>query len=246
MKFLKKHNFKLKVLLVSVVFLTVLILTGSHTTTLAQQKTLLKNIALAATQDTTQDTETEEEEETVAPPSRPLTIIIDGQETTSDQPIIIKGTRIYVPLRFVSEALGYPIKWDNSTKTAYIGARYVGTDLVDKKPARTGVKIKQPAKVGGVGYPKGYILGPSAFHEVSWDLGGRFNHFTFNFGVPDNNQTDTAGFTVVADGRKKLGEKVISKDDGLKEFSFGAKGVNTVTVKSYKQAGGVVVSPRAQ
>ena len=241
MKFLKKHSFMLKVLLVAAVFLTVLILTGSHTTTLAQQKTLLIK---STAQDTTQDTETEEE--TVAPPSRPLTVIIDGQETTSDQPIIIKGTRIYVPLRFVSEALGYPIKWDNSTKTAYIGARYVGTDLVDKKPARTGVKIKQPAKVGGVGYPKGYILGPSAFHEISWDLGGRFNHFTFNFGVPDNNRTDTAGFTVVADGRKKLGEKVISKDDGLKEFSFGAKGVNTVTVKSYKQAGGVVVSPRAQ
>lgn len=233
MLFLKKSRFKLKVLLVTAVLLTVLILTGSLTTTLAQQ-------------DTTQETEETWEEEPEAPPSRPLTVIIDGEETTSDQPIIVKGTRIYVPLRFVTEALGYPIQWDNSTKTAYIGARYVGTDLVDKKPARTGVKIKQPVKVGGIGYPKGYILGPSAFHQISWDLGGRFNHLTFNFGVPDNNQVDTAGFTVMADGRKKLGEKVISKDDGLKEVSFGVKGVNTVTVKSYKQAGGVVVSPRAQ
>ncbi|GAB6274214.1 MAG: hypothetical protein STSR0004_10770 [Peptococcaceae bacterium] len=242
MLFLKKSRFKLKLLLVTAVLLTVLILTGSLTTTLAQQKT---SSVKSTAQDTTQDTE-ETEEETVAPPSRPLTVIIDGQETTSDQPILVKGTRIYVPLRFVTEALGYPIQWDNSTKTAYIGARYVGTDLVDKKTARTGVKIKQPVKVGGVGYPKGYILGPSAFHEISWDLGGRFNHFTFNFGVPDNNQMDTAGFTVMADGRKKLGEKVISKDDGLKEVSFGVKGVNTVTVKNYKQAGGVVVSPRAQ
>ena len=244
MRFLKKYNFKLKGVLVTAVFLTVLILTGALTTPLAPPKTFLKNMALAATQDTGEEKTTTDEGE--APPSRPLTVIIDGEETTSDQPIIVKGNRIYVPLRFVSEALGYPIKWDNNTKTVYLGARYVGTDLVDKKPARTGVKIKQPVKVGGIGYPKGYLLGPSAFHQINWDLGKRFEHFTFNFGVPDNNQTDTAGFSVIADGRKVLGEKLISKDDGLKEFSFGTKGVNTVTVKSYKQGGGVVISPRAQ
>lgn len=176
---------------------------------------------------------------------RPLSIFVDGEETVSDQPIIIKGKRIYVPLRFVVEALGYPIAWENSSKTVYIGSRHTGTDLVDKKPAKSGVKIKQPVRLGGVNYPKGYIVGESAFHTITWNLDGRYNYLTFSFGLPDGFKGKAAGFIVTADGRKKLAQ-VLTKDDGLKEFGLSVKKIEMLTITSYKGAGGVIINPRAQ
>lgn len=195
-----------------------------------------------STEENTDQTQPSEQEQTT---KRPLSIFVDGEETASDQPIIIKGKRIYVPLRFVVEALGYPIAWENSSKTVYIGSRHTGTDLVDKKPSKSGVKIKQPVRLGSVNYPKGYTLGASALHTITWNLDGRYNYLTFSFGVPDGFKGKSAGFIVTADGRKKLAE-VLTKDDGLKEFGLSVKKVETLTITSYKGAGGVIINPRAQ
>ena len=45
---------------------------------------------------------------------------VNGTSKELDTAAIIKGTRTYVPLRFVSEALGANVTWDSKTKIVYI------------------------------------------------------------------------------------------------------------------------------
>ena len=47
-------------------------------------------------------------------------IMVDGQVKELDTAAIVKGTRTYVPIRFVSEALGATVKWDNKVRIVYI------------------------------------------------------------------------------------------------------------------------------
>ncbi|GBF32635.1 hypothetical protein DCCM_0831 [Desulfocucumis palustris] len=175
--------------------------------------------------------------------SRPLTVIVDNVETTSDVPVINKGGRIYVPVRFLAESLGYPVDWVEEENTVYIGIHPSGTDMVGELPAFTGRKIKQPVKISAIGYPKGYALVPGALGDVRWKLNGRYLTVTFSMGVPDSQSGDTAEFTVIADG-KTLAKEKISKDDGLKEFNYSVKGVNEFTVSCGSGKGGALICPR--
>ncbi|MEW6388814.1 MAG: copper amine oxidase N-terminal domain-containing protein, partial [Thermodesulfobacteriota bacterium] len=44
----------------------------------------------------------------------------DGQAVTLDQPALLMGGRTMVPVRFVSEALGAEVNWDDATQTVTI------------------------------------------------------------------------------------------------------------------------------
>lgn len=46
--------------------------------------------------------------------------IVDGRELKLDQPAILMNGRAMVPLRFLSEALGADVKWDDTSKTVSI------------------------------------------------------------------------------------------------------------------------------
>lgn len=177
------------------------------------------------------------------PTSRPLTVIVDNVETTSDVPVINKGSRIYVPVRFLAESLGYPVEWDEEKSTVYIGMRPSGTDMVDELTAFTGRRIKQPVKISAIGYPKGYVLATGALGNARWKLNGRYLTFAFSMGVPDNQSGDTTEFTVIADG-KTLAKEKISKDDGLREFNYSVRGVNEFTVSCGSGKGGALICPR--
>ena len=47
-------------------------------------------------------------------------IMVNGTAKELDTAAIVKGTRTYVPLRFVSEALGATVKWDGKVRIVYI------------------------------------------------------------------------------------------------------------------------------
>ena len=47
------------------------------------------------------------------------------------------GGRTMVPLRFIAEALGYNVDWDDSTRTAI-----VNTDQAKQQIAITGIKVQ--------------------------------------------------------------------------------------------------------
>jgi hypothetical protein len=187
-------------------------------------------------------TEEEVTEEDIS--SRPLTVIVDNMEKTSDVPLIRKGGRIYVPVRFLAESLGYPVEYVEGKKILYIGARPMGTDLVDQLKSFTGIKMKQPVRISGIGYAKGYTLSMGAFSDVRWKLEGRFQSVTINLGIPDKLPEDTAEFTVTAD-EKIIAKIKLSKDSGLKEFNYNIKGVNVLSVSCSSGKGGALISPRA-
>ena len=55
---------------------------------------------------------------------RPLRYVLDGVERSpkkGEEGFIYEG-RVYVPLRFLAEALGRPVEWENETGTVYVGA----------------------------------------------------------------------------------------------------------------------------
>ena len=57
---------------------------------------------------------------------------IDGAEVTLDSAPVIVDSRTYVPVRFVSEALGEKVDWDGATKTVIINSDYLKTVAVEK------------------------------------------------------------------------------------------------------------------
>jgi hypothetical protein len=48
------------------------------------------------------------------------TITVDGTESDMDVAPFIQNSRTFVPIRFVSEALGCTVEWDDATKTVTI------------------------------------------------------------------------------------------------------------------------------
>jgi hypothetical protein len=57
---------------------------------------------------------------------------IDGADTTLDAPAFISNGRTYVPLRFVGEALGKFVDWDETERAVYID-----TDAISKSVQMT-------------------------------------------------------------------------------------------------------------
>lgn len=51
---------------------------------------------------------------------KPISIIIDEKIVFTDAPPIIKSNRVLVPVRVVSETLGYEVSWHKEEKTVYI------------------------------------------------------------------------------------------------------------------------------
>ena len=63
----------------------------------------------------------------------PLTVTVDGTAVTfPDQQPVIKNSRTLVPVRFIAEALGYEVEWDEKTNAAVIDhgriVMYIGTN----------------------------------------------------------------------------------------------------------------------
>ncbi len=53
--------------------------------------------------------------------AKPVTIVINGKKyTPRDTPAIVIDGRVFVPLRFVAEQLGYSVSWNEETMTAEI------------------------------------------------------------------------------------------------------------------------------
>ena len=62
------------------------------------------------------------------------TVERDGETTsvTLDSPSYIKNSRTYVPIRFISEASGYDVFWDNAARTAVIVDRDAAIAALDE------------------------------------------------------------------------------------------------------------------
>ncbi|MHB8170834.1 MAG: copper amine oxidase N-terminal domain-containing protein [Thermincolia bacterium] len=231
--FLRYHRQNIRFLLVLVTIFVTLFLVIEAGTGLAKESPTAKEESESSGTDSESST-----------PKDPLKVVVNGKETYSDVPVVLRGGRLFLPVRFIAESLDLPVDWDAATSTIYIGVRPTGVDLVREQPVVNGSKIKTSVKIKGVGYPTGYILSDSSYNNLLWSFNKRNQRITFGFGVMDNSKSGTAGFQVVADDRI-LGKVTLTKDDGLKDFSYEVKNVNRLVIKSFGGAGGAVINPRA-
>jgi len=172
--------------------------------------------------------------------TQPVKVIVHGVQVTSDVPAIIMGQRVFMPDWFVSEILGYPIKWNPKNRSVTIGVPATGISLASKMPAYTGKQIKSPVKIDGKSYAQGYILTKN--EAVRWNLKCLFDQVTFGFGLPDNQRMSKVGFTVLLDG-KALAQETVTKNDGLKGFRFNVTDGQILTIKYYQEPGGIIINP---
>lgn len=63
-------------------------------------------------------------------------VMVNGEVRTLDTAAVLKGTRTYVPLRFVSEALGANVRWDGKVRIAYIDNG--NTPIIEEKIYESG------------------------------------------------------------------------------------------------------------
>jgi len=53
---------------------------------------------------------------------QPVNLVINGIPRSPDTPPVIVNGRVMVPIRFVSEALGCAVTWDNDTRTVFVSS----------------------------------------------------------------------------------------------------------------------------
>jgi hypothetical protein len=79
--------------------------------------------------------------------------VVDGQPQTMDVAPFLVADTTYVPLRFISQALGAAVNWDNSTSTVTINAGSVAVPPPARQPVpvppppRRPVPVPPPARV---------------------------------------------------------------------------------------------------
>lgn len=84
---------------------------------------------------------------TASAADNPLTVTVDGTAVAfPDQQPVIKNSRTLVPVRFIAEALGYEVEWDEKVNAAVIDhgriVMYIGTNhaIIDGKHKTLDVK----------------------------------------------------------------------------------------------------------
>lgn len=63
---------------------------------------------------------------------------VNGNELALDAPVRLRKGRVYVPLRFIAEALGAQVNWDRATNTVAIRTEEVTTKKLPKPSIRAG------------------------------------------------------------------------------------------------------------
>jgi len=82
---------------------------------------------------------------------------IDGRGTTLDVPPLIIGGRTLVPLRFVSEAMGARVDWDDRTRTVYITSAQA-QPVASPSPIPPSPSLPSPSPPPSVAVVEGTVL----------------------------------------------------------------------------------------
>jgi Copper amine oxidase N-terminal domain. len=137
------------------------------------------------------------------------TAYVNGKAQTFDAPMVIKGIRTYVPLRFISEALGVKVNWDQGGKWVWLGEKTVPNieDLNVKQVEIEDVKdyfknreffLSNPSRIA---YQGAYIV------DSKKDLPFRYGDFTIY------------DLTLLEDSSKNQAVKIRLQMDGYKYTS---------------------------
>ncbi|HBC93173.1 MAG TPA: hypothetical protein DCZ10_09835 [Pelotomaculum sp.] len=178
----------------------------------------------------------------LAEEAQPVKIVVHGMEVASDFPPIMMSDRVYLPDRFVADILGYPFQWEQKIRTVRMGIPQEGMDMVSELPPYTGAALNEPVIIKVKSYPSGFAIDRN--NTVRWNLHGVVDKVTFSYGMPDGQQEDSVGFRLLKDG-KIVAEEIVTRENGLKNFTFDVSGVQVLTVKQAdEQPGGALINPR--
>lgn len=79
--------------------------------------------------------------------------MVDGRPVTLDSPAASMGGRTMVPLRFVSEALGTEVRWQEATQTVFLTTTSASSDAAPPPPAPAPrPQPKQPPRLNAVSH----------------------------------------------------------------------------------------------
>jgi hypothetical protein len=110
--------------------------------------------------------------------------LVNGQNETLDSPPFVQGSRTLVPLRFVAEALGAAVAWNNNTSTVRI------TGGANDRMNQAAPRAQQPQPMA----PSAYVVDRHPVGEVS---GGPMPAISARFAEPVQHGT----IRVYLDGR---------------------------------------------
>lgn len=75
--------------------------------------------------------------------AKPITIELNGKEVKTEVAPFVKDERTFVPIRFISEALGYGVQWDNATRMVTVTSDNSKVQMtLDKKEVLVDGKAK--------------------------------------------------------------------------------------------------------
>jgi len=148
-----------------------------------------------------------------------IRLVVNGQEFTPRdaqgrvvEPLIFQGST-FVPLRAVGEALGYPVDWDGSTTTVYIGRLPQGTPFLQAAPwfERSSIHWTiTTATVNMLGQPFANAMivtnsGGNFTSGTAWShhsLNGQFTTLSGTIGRIDGSGTSPSTISFIGDGRE--------------------------------------------
>jgi hypothetical protein len=93
----------------------------SHSRTMVPLRALANKLGLAVSWDNTQKAASfTDNVTTVVFTLNKAIYTVNGVSATMNTTVTSKGGRVYAPARYLAEAFGYDVSWDNTTKTVYI------------------------------------------------------------------------------------------------------------------------------
>lgn len=170
-----------------------------------------------------------------------INVVVNGRVVDFDydsRPFITDG-RTFLPVRAISEALGYPVNWDGDTQTVFIGVTPGSTRLMtDIRPTNvrfmaTGTNAR--AVINGQEHFDAIICtagSPGNIGTQTHALNGQFRELTGLLGIIDGETlTATVTYSFIAEGNRRLADFEVVPGSLPQSISVDVTGVNELTIE---------------
>ena len=174
-----------------------------------------------------------------------IKVVVDGKEVVMGkdlagnkiEPFAYEGTT-YLPVRAITEALGKTVKWDDATKTVFIGDGAIApaqgsvVDLLETtKPfSKDNSNVERDYKLAGVEYKNAIEFWSYTNKEghANFNLEGKYTNLTAKLGA--NKAGTTIHFDFIGDGRLLQSYEVVSGQLPI-DVNLDVSGVSLLEIK---------------